>query len=84
MLFQLAKQELRDLCNYVFSKLDLDLEKYLKTSEKFMRPENVPYLKGISSKIRSTLKWSKYSFEDLIDEMINFWEENYNKENLNY
>ncbi len=75
----------RDLCNYVFSKLDLDLDKYLKTSEKFMRPEELPYLKGDSSKIRSKLKWSpKYSFEDLIDEMINFWQENYNKENLNY
>jgi len=75
----------RDLCNYVFSKLDLDLEKYLKTSEKFMRPEELPYLKGDSSKIRSKLKWSpKFSFENLIDEMINFWQENYHKENLNY
>ena len=50
-----------------------------------MRPEELPYLKGDSSKIREKLKWSpKYSFEDLIDEMIDFWEKNYNKENLNY
>ena len=75
----------RDLCEYVFSKLNLDLNKHLETSEKFMRPEELPYLKGDSSKIREKLKWSpKYSFEDLIDEMIEFWKKNYDNENISY
>ena len=75
----------RELCEYVFSKLNLDLEKYLKTSEKFMRPEELRYLKGDSSKIRKKLKWKpKYSFENLIDEMIEFWEEHYSNDNINY
>ncbi len=75
----------RDLCEYVFKKLDLDLKKYLKTSEKFMRPEELRYLKGDSSRIRENLNWKpEYSFENLIDEMIDFWEKNYNKDNLNY
>ncbi len=75
----------RELCEYVFSKLNLDLDKYLKTSEKFMRPEELRYLKGDSSKIREKLKWKpKYSFENLIDEMIEFWEANYDSENIKY
>ena len=75
----------RDLCKYVFSKLNLDLNKYLETSEKFMRPEELRYLKGDSSKIREKLKWKpKYSFENLIDEMIDFWEVNYNSDNIKY
>ena len=75
----------RDLCNYVFGKLNLNLEEHLEISEKFMRPEELPYLKGDSSKIREMLKWTpKFNFENLIDEMIKFWEINYDKDNLNY
>jgi len=73
------------LCEYVFKKLNLDLKKHIEISEKFMRPEELPYLKGDSSKIRSELKWKpEYSFENLIDEMIDFWQENYDKDNLHY
>ena len=73
------------LCEYVFKKLNLNLKKHIELSEKFMRPEELPYLKGDSSKIRSELKWKpEYSFENLIDEMIDFWQENYDKDNLHY
>ena len=73
------------LCEYVFKKLNLDLKKHLEISEKFMRPEELPYLKGDSSKIRNELKWKpEISFENLIDEMIDFWQENYDKDNLHY
>jgi len=78
-------RSVRQLCEYVFKKLDLDLNKHLEISEKFMRPEELPYLKGDSKKIREKLKWlPEYSFENLIDEMIDFWQENYDKDNLNY
>ena len=50
-----------------------------------MRPEELPYLKGDSSKIRDKLNWRpELSFEDLIDEMINFWLENYKNETISY
>ena len=50
-----------------------------------MRPEELRYLKGDSSKIREKLKWKpKYSFENLIDEMIEFWEANYDSDNIKY
>ena len=75
----------RQLCEYVFMKLDLDLGKFLKQSKKFMRPEELPFLKGDSSKIRKLLKWEPdYTFEMLVDEMINFWIKNYENDNLNY
>ena len=38
-------RSVRQLCEYVFKKLDLDLNKHLEISEKFMRPEELPYLK---------------------------------------
>ena len=78
-------RSVRQLCEYVFEKLDLDLNDALEISEKFMRPEELPYLKGDSSKIRDKLNWRpELSFEDLIDEMINFWLENYKNETISY
>ena len=41
-----------------FSKLDLDLEKYLKTSEKFMRPE-IALFKRVHLKLEVNLNGPK-------------------------
>jgi GDPmannose 4,6-dehydratase len=39
-----------------------------------MRPEELRDLKGDSSKIRNKLGWTpKYTFETMLDEMINYW-----------
>jgi GDPmannose 4,6-dehydratase len=47
---------------------------YVVQDKKFMRPEELPYLKGDSSKIRNILKWEPdISFESMIEEMISFW-----------
>ena len=65
-----------DLVNYTFDKLKLDPSKYIKTDEKYFRPEELDVLKGDSSKLRNRLGWEpKYSFEDMIDEMIVYWDE---------
>jgi GDPmannose 4,6-dehydratase len=65
-----------DLVNYTFKKLDLDPTQYIKTDEKYFRPEELDVLKGDSSKLRDKVGWEpKYSFEDLIDEMIEYWDE---------
>ena len=42
----------RELCEYVFKKLDLDYKEYVIQNKKFLRPEELPYLKGDSTKIR--------------------------------
>ena len=41
-------RSVRDLCKYVFAKLDLEMEKYIHQDKKYMRPEELKYLKGDS------------------------------------
>lgn len=63
----------RDMCKYVFSKLDLNYEDYVVQNPIYLRPEELPYLKGDASKIKE-LGWKPdYTFETLMDEMIEFW-----------
>ena len=72
-------RSVRDMCEYVFKKLNLDTDKYIFQDPKFMRPEELNYLKGDSSKIRKKLNWSpEISFELLMDEMIDHWLNIYN------
>ena len=65
----------KDLVKYTFNKLDLDWEQYIKTDPKFLRPEELRDLKGDSTKLRK-LGWKPdYTFETMIDEMIDYWME---------
>ena len=69
----------REMCDYVFSKLGLDYKKYIKQNPIYLRPEELPYLKGDSSKIKM-LGWKpEYTFETMMDEMIEFWMNYYKK-----
>jgi GDPmannose 4,6-dehydratase len=64
----------QDLCEYVFGKLELDWEKYVKQDEKFLRPEELHNLKGDSSKLIKATGWyHDYTFETMLDEMIEYW-----------
>jgi GDPmannose 4,6-dehydratase len=64
----------RDLCDYVFTKLDLNYEDYVKLDEKFLRPEELNNLKGDSNKLKELTGWSPtYTFETMLDEMIEHW-----------
>ena len=72
----------RYLCEYVFSKLDLDYTKYVTQDEKFLRPEELNDLKGDSTKLRNITGWEpKYTFESMIDEMIEYWVQVYETKN---
>ena len=63
-----------DMCNYVFSKLDLDYKNYVTVDERFFRAEELKYLRGDSSKLRNTLGWEpEFTFEELMDDMIDHW-----------
>jgi GDPmannose 4,6-dehydratase len=74
-------RSVRDMCNYVFGKLDLDYSQYVVQNEKYLRPEELPYLRGDSSKLRSLLDWEPtYTFEQLMDEMIAYWMDIYQKD----
>ena len=64
----------KDLVEYVFGKLELDINKYVKVNEKYFRPEELKDLKGDSSKLRSKTGWKpNYTFESMLDEMIDYW-----------
>ena len=64
----------RDLCEIVFAKLNMNYKNYVVQNKKFMRPEELKYLKGDSSKARDVLNWKpEYTFETMLDEMIDKW-----------
>jgi len=78
-----VSHSVRDLCEYVFGALDLNYLDYVKQDEKFYRPEELRDLKGDATKLRKTIKWKpKYTFETMLDEMIEFWLRKFNNENL--
>jgi GDPmannose 4,6-dehydratase len=67
-------RSVRDLCKISFSYLNLNYEDYLKINPIYMRPEELPYLKGDCSKLKSTFNWApEYTFESMIGEMIDHW-----------
>ena len=66
----------RDLCNYVFLKLGMKYEEHVIQNPKYMRPEELKYLKGDSTRSRELLGWiPEYTFETMLDEMIEHWME---------
>jgi len=69
----------RELCEYTFNSLDLDYNDFVGVDKKFYRPEELVHLKGDSSKLKSIGFKAEYTFETMLDEMINHWLEFYNK-----
>ena len=64
----------REMCEYVFGLLDLDYKDYVTQNPKFLRAEELKYLRGDSTKIRETLGWKpKYNFETMMKEMTEHW-----------
>jgi len=79
-----VSHSVKDLVEYVFSRLDLNYGQYVMIDEKHMRAEELHDLKGDSTKIRSELGWEpEYTFETMLDEMILYWLDYYNNENAN-
>ncbi len=67
----------RDMVSYVFGELGLDWNKYVVCIDKHKRPQELDYLKGDASKIKS-LGWEpKYSFEKMMNEMLWYWQSIY-------
>lgn len=71
-------RSVNQMVDYVFKKLNLSKKKHLRINKKFLRPEELKYLRGDSTKIRKILKWKPdYTFEEMLDEMIESWVEYY-------
>ena len=76
MVSTMQTHSVLEMVEYVFKKLGLDYTQYVQQDQKYFRPEELKYLKGDSTKIRELLKWEPtYSFESLMDDMINHWDE---------
>jgi GDPmannose 4,6-dehydratase len=76
-----VSHSVKELVNYVFTRLNLHWSDYVKQDEKFLRPEELNNLKGDSTKLRSITGWEPtYTFESMLDEMIEYWINYYNNE----
>lgn len=64
---------IRDLCKLVFSELGLNYEDHVVQNPKYMRPEELNYLCGDSTKFRTTFPdfKFKYTYESMVREMVN-------------
>jgi GDPmannose 4,6-dehydratase len=74
-----VSHSVRDVCEYVFSKLDMDYKDHVVVTQKYLRPEELNDLKGDSSILRNELGWTpEYTFEGMLDEMVLSTEKYYN------
>ena len=65
---------IKDLCETVFSYLDMDWKDYVVTNKRYLRPEELEHLKGDPSKSVEKLGWElEYDFEMMMKEMVDYW-----------
>ena len=65
---------IRELCAHVFGALGLDYKDFVGQNPRYMRPEELKYLRGDSTRARRILGWvPEYTFETLLNEMIEHW-----------
>ena len=61
----------KEFVEIAFKLVDLDWQKFVKTNEKFLRPNEVDHLLGDSSKAKKDLNWKpEVSFEELVKMMV--------------
>ena len=61
----------RDFCEMAFARVGLDYRKYVVTDPKFLRPAEVDYLMGDSTKARTKLGWTPaVDLRGLVDMMV--------------
>jgi len=71
-------RSVRDMCEYVFGRLGLNYQDHVVQNPKYLRPEELPYLRGDNTKITTELGWQPtYTIEGLMDEMIEHWQHIY-------
>ena len=68
----------RELCNIVFKKLNMNYKDHIILNKRYLRPEELPYLRGDSKKGKEILNWMpSYTFEKLLEEIINHFEKDF-------
>jgi GDPmannose 4,6-dehydratase len=70
----MVTHSVREMCDEVFQYLGMNYKDYVVQNPKFLRPEELEYLKGDSRKIRTLLGWQPtYTFYQLMHEMCDHW-----------
>lgn len=86
--FVIATGETRsvnEMVMHVFNRLDLDYNTYVKTDSKYLRPEELHYLRGDPTKAKNKLGWKpEITFTEMMDEMTDYWLEKLNNKNLDF
>jgi len=63
--------KVKDFVKRAFEEVELDWEDYVKTSNKYQRPNEVHFLRGDSTKAQEQLGWSpKIDFQGLVSMMV--------------
>jgi GDPmannose 4,6-dehydratase len=66
-----ASHSVEEFVEMAFSAAGLDWRDHVKTDERFMRPAEVPELRGDASKAKEKLGWEpRTSFEELVEMMV--------------
>ena len=61
----------KEFAEEAFEMVDLNWEDYVETSDRYLRPNEVEYLLGDSSKAQQQLGWKpKVSFKDLVKKLV--------------
>jgi len=64
----------REMCDLMFGYVGLDYKDYVTYNPKYLRPEEVPYLRGDCTRAKIILGWEReYGFESLMKEMVDYW-----------
>lgn len=67
-------RSVREMVEMCFSLLNLNAYDYVETDLRLMRPQELSYLKGDSSKFRNATGWRpEISFEQMLEEMVSFY-----------
>ena len=67
----------REFCKITFDKLNLNYEDHVVVNRKFMRPQELDFLRGDNSETIKLLNWKPtYTFQKMIDEMVKYWYDN--------
>ena len=67
-------RSVQEMVEYIFNRLGLNWTDYVITDKKYLRPEELHYLRGDSTKAKNILGWKpKYTFEQMMDEMVDYW-----------
>ena len=65
---------IRDMCEITFSRLGMDYKDYVGQDPKYLRPQELNFLRGDSTEIRTILNWEpEYTFDTMVGEMVDHW-----------